>query len=284
MDASDPTTARPEEPTGRPAARPGTRSSNWAAEVFTDHVIGELGLAVAADGDRVLGRAEVVPELCVPGTDALRTSVILTWADVLAGTVTGNAMVPRIPLTLDIEVRVARPAGPGTVVTADAAPVRAGRSVVVSECWFRDEAGGEPLALAVATFVPAPDPTHVFPDGFPVPEGPGRPLAVPLAERLDCRVVEPGVAEMPRRRDALNAVGAIQGGLVAVALEEAAASLWPTPTPLESLTVRYLRPVTQGPARATATAAADVATVRLSDVGTGKLCLFATATPARADR
>lgn len=244
----------------------------------SDSVILELGLDVAADGDSMLGRAQVVPELCVPGTSSLRTSVVLTWADVLAGTMTGRAMEPRIPLTLDLEVQVMRPAQAGAVLAAEATVVRAGRSVVVSECWFRDE-GGDPVALAVATFVPAPDPAHVFPDGFPVPTITGRRLTVPLAERVGCRVVEPGVAEMPRRPDGLNAVGAIQGGLVSVALEEAATSLWPEPAPAGSMTVRYLRPVMHGPARAIATAADGVCTVRLSDAGTGKLCLLATCRP-----
>ena len=51
----------------------------------------------------------------------------------------------------------------------------------------------------------------VFPEGAR--------LSQPLAERLSCRVIEPGTVEMPRRLDALNAVGAIQGGAVATALD-----------------------------------------------------------------
>jgi acyl-coenzyme A thioesterase PaaI-like protein len=94
-------------------------------------------------------------------------------------------------------------------------------------------------------------------------------------------VLEPGIVEMPRRLDALNAVGAIQGGAVATALEEAAASLSPEPAHLESLTVRYLRPVMTGPARAVATAVGDLRTVRLTDTATGKLCALATARVAR---
>ena len=68
---------------------------------------------------------------------------------------------------------------------------------------------------------------------------------------------------MPRRPDGLNAVGAIQGGLAAVALEEAVTSLAPTPATSSSLVVRYLRPVMQGPAVAVAVAAGEVHTVRL---------------------
>ncbi len=255
---------------------PRTTAVDWDDEA---HVVAELGLEVRAEGDVLRGRATVVEELCVPGTAALRTSVVLTWADVLAGTAAGFAMEPRIPLTLDLEVQVVRAAPPGMVVEADTFVVRAGRSVVVSGCRFSDAAGSGPVAVAIASFVPAPDPTHVFPDGFPVPEVVGPALALPLAERLACRVVAPGVAEMPRRADALNAVGAMQGGLASLAMEEAVTSLLPAPTPLSSFTVRYLRPVMEGPARAVATAAGDVHTVELTDTATGKVCLYATARP-----
>jgi acyl-coenzyme A thioesterase PaaI-like protein len=244
---------------------------------FDRHVIVELGLEVATDGEVVLGRAPVVENLCVPGTDELRTSVVLTWADVLAGAVSGRAMEPRIPLTLDLEVQLVRPARPGEVVTAEARSVRAGRTVAISEAWFRDEASGEPVAVAVATFVPAPDPTHVFPDGFPMPDMAQRPLTTPLGDRLGCTVVAPGRVEMPRRDDALNAVGAMQGGLASLAIEDAVGSLQERPGALRSLTVRYLRPVMHGPALADAVQAGDAFTARLTDAGTGTLCLLATA-------
>ena len=241
------------------------------------HVVSEVGLHQALAGDDVVGRATVVEEMCVPRTDALRTSVVLTWADIVAGAVAGRAMEPRIPLTLDLEVQVARPARPGQVVAAEATLVRAGRTIVVTECWFRDADDGTPLAYALASFVPAPDPTAVFPDGFPITDLSTGRLAVPLAERVGCRVVEPGTVEMPRRPDGLNAVGAIQGGLAAVALEEAVTSTTGSPRHLSSLVVRYLRPVMQGPAIAVSAGAGEVHTVRLTDAAVGKLCLVATA-------
>ena len=82
---------------------------------------------------------------------------------------------------------------------------------------------------------------------------------------------------MPRRPNGLNAIGAIQGGLAAVAMEEAVTSLAAPPRTLSSLVVRYLRPVMQGPARAAASEAGGVHTVRLTDEATGKVCLIGTA-------
>ncbi|MCK9927475.1 hypothetical protein MXD62_09875, partial [Frankia sp. Mgl5] len=66
-----------------------------------------------------------------------------------------------------------------------------------------------------------------------LPEGPFR-LPVPLAERVGSVVVAPGTVEVPRRADGLNAGGAIQGGLVAFAAEEAATSSTQGPTALTS--------------------------------------------------
>jgi acyl-coenzyme A thioesterase PaaI-like protein len=242
------------------------------------YYVTQVAFSTLVEGEEIRGHGTVVPEACVPGTTALRTSVVTLWADVLAGAATGLAINPRIPLTLDLEVLVRRPFAPGSPVHAEARVVRAGRSVVVTEATFGDGTDPEPLAVAVATFVPSPDTSHVFDGGFPIPVFPeGARLSQPLAERLGCRVIEPGTVEMPRRLDALNAVGAIQGGAVATALEEAASSLSPQPAHLEALNVRYLRPVMTGPARAVATAVGDLRAVRLTDVATGKLCALATA-------
>ena len=246
------------------------------------HIIAELGLQTAVERGVVSGRAEVLPEACVPGTDELRTSVLATWADVVTGYAAGQAVEPRIPLTLDLEVQVIEPPRAGSVVVSEATVVKLGRTVVVCESPFRDEATGKLLAVAFVSFVPSPDPSHVFPGGtFPdQPRWDGR-LAVPLAERAGARVVEPGTAEVPHRPDGLNATGAIQGGLVALAAEESASSLSAEPVVLHMLNMRYLRPFSVGPARAVAEGTMDFAVVHLTDVGTGKLGAVATARATR---
>ena len=151
------------------------------------HVVAELALMITAEGDVIRGRSTVVPEACATGTDSLRTSVILTWADIIAGAVAGLAISPRIPLTLDLEVLVRKPFPVGSPVVAEASLVRAGRSVTVTEATFGDGSDPEPFAVVVATFVPSPDESHVFPDGFPLPGVPrGQPPLGPLrrARRL----------------------------------------------------------------------------------------------------
>lgn len=248
-------------------------------ETHTDepsHVVAELGLVVHDHRDPVRGDGVVVAEACVPGTDEVRTSVLTTWADVIAGGVAGVAIEPRIPLTLDLEVQVAEPPRVGQRVRAVGTLVRAGRSVVVTRCRFTEADSGALLAQAVSAFVPSPDPAAVFPDGFPLAQDWNRRLRIPLAERVGAMVTGPGVVEVPRRPDGLNAVGAMQGGVMAVAMEEAARSLGGGTGALASMNVRYLRPVMEGPARAVAVGDGPVAVVELTDAATGKLCGLAT--------
>ena len=249
------------------------------------HIIAELGLHTAFEGGAVAGRAEVVPEACVPGTDVLRTSVLATWADVVTGYAAGRAVEPRIPLTLDLEVQVIEPPRAGMVVVSKGTVVKLGRTVVVTETPFIDQATDTLLAVSFVTFVPSPNPADVF-EGGTFPENVmtvGR-LTEPLAARAGARVLEPGTVEMARRTDGLNATGAIQGGLVALTAEEAASSLADEPLLLHALQVRYLRPFSIGPARAEAEGTPELAVVRLTDLGTGKLGATATARGTRLAR
>jgi acyl-coenzyme A thioesterase PaaI-like protein len=241
------------------------------------HVITELGLRFENRGAVALGCGDVLPEACVPGTDVLRTSVIATWADIVTGAVAGHAISPRIPLTLDLEVQVVAPVRVGMAVLTKATSVRIGKRVVVTTAEFRDASSDELLAVAFASFMPATNPAAVFPYGFPRDIPIGR-LSMPLAERIGRVVVERGVVEVPHRPDGLNAVAAIQGGLLAFAAEEAAASLTHERVLTKALVLRYLRPFMVGPARAVASGdGTALSVVQVSDAGAGKLGLVATA-------
>jgi acyl-coenzyme A thioesterase PaaI-like protein len=240
-------------------------------------IITELGLDVVRAGEVVSARAQVLPETCTPSSPVLRTSVLATWADVIMGTAAGWAIGPRIPLTGDLEVQVLGSAHPGSTLVAEASTVKVGRTVTVCRSHFADAATGAPVAVSYASFIGSPDPTHSFPEGFPPYEPPEHWLQVPLAERLQRRILEPGIVEMPRLPDGLNATGAIQGGLVAFAAEEAALSCREGPSAAHALTVRYLRPFSVGPLRASARECNGLYEIDLTDTGTGKLGAVATA-------
>jgi acyl-coenzyme A thioesterase PaaI-like protein len=76
-------------------------------------------------------------------------------------------------------------------------------------------------------------------------------LEQPFADRAGCIRQEPGVARLVRSDDGLNSSNTINGGLIALVVEEAALSAAPGTT-LASLAMRYLRPARVGPLVATA--------------------------------
>jgi acyl dehydratase len=105
---------------------------------------------------------------------------------------------------------------------------------------------------------------------------------VPLAERAGCERRGPGVAVLPRTDDGRNSSKTLNGGLIALAVEEAVLSLTPGAT-LSSLAMRYLRPVRVGPAVATETMRAGVGQVEVRDTGSDdRLAVVATTRAQRA--
>src|SRR4051794_30659528 len=232
-------------------------------------IVSELGMSLEVGGDVVRGRAVVQQNACMPGTDVVRTSVVATWPGVVTGVIALHAINPRIPLTLDLEVQVREPAPAGAPIVAEAAALKVGRTILVCEARFWHEETGAPLADAVGSFIASPNPEHVFEDGLPSFAGSAGQLSHPFAERAACAVVEPGIAEVPHRPGNLNSSGGIQGGILALAAEEAAVSLADSRAPLASMNLRYLRPFTIGPARAVAEGGNGMAIVRLTDAGTG---------------
>jgi acyl-coenzyme A thioesterase PaaI-like protein len=243
-------------------------------------ILSELGLTTRVGEGAAEGSVTVVPEMCVTATRVLRTSVIATWADILTGAVAGMAMEPRIPLTLDLEVQLLQPIVDGRELRLEAEPVKIGRTVTLAQVAVRAASTGELLARSYVSFIASPNPDHVWPSGrFPELAHLGKRLAVPLAERIGSRIVEPGTAEVPYRGDGLNASGAIQGGIVCFGAEEAARSAAEAAgaqTVVEHLVLRYLRPFSIGPAVCVAELTGERAVVELTDAGSGKLGALAT--------
>ena len=138
---------------------------------------------------------------------------------------------------------------------------------------------GDPIAVGGGSFMVAPDPSLRLPstlslDGPP----PVQSLRVPLAQRAGCERREPGVAVLPRSDDGLNSSNTVNGGLIALAAEEAALSLAPGGATLSSLSLRYLRPVRVGPAVATAQTRSGLGQIEVRDAGNeNRLSVLATA-------
>ena len=174
-------------------------------------------------------------------------------------------VLARVPVTLELDVHVYEQApSHGTVHVAFA--------------WSRPAAAGgvrgrhhrrrrHLVAIGAASFMAAPDhasscrPTS----RWTRPTTSRGLLRLPFAERAGCRRGA-GVAVLPRSDDGLNASGTVNGGLIALVVEEAALSLTPGAT-LSSMALRYLRPVRTGPAVATADVRAGLGRVEVRDAG-----------------
>ena len=96
------------------------------------HVLTELGFTIRRAGEELQGTASVTPQMHVPGTAHLRTSILATWADTLAGLLVAHVMAPRVPVTLELDVHLYRPAPGAGWLRGFGRTVKAGRSVFVS--------------------------------------------------------------------------------------------------------------------------------------------------------
>jgi acyl-coenzyme A thioesterase PaaI-like protein len=240
------------------------------------HVLTELGFRTTLIGDEMHGTGSVTPQMHVPGTAHLRTSILATWADNLAGLLAVGVLAPRVPVTLELDVHLYRPAPGDGLVLGVGRAVKAGRSVFVASVEFTSGAG-EPVAVGAGSFMAAPDPAvtmHAQLSADPPPDGR---LTMPFAERAGCERQRPGVAVLHRSEDGLNSSNTVNGGLIALAAEEAVLSLAPGAT-LCSLGLRYLQAVRAGPVVATARVRDGLGQVDLRDAGNGgRLSVMATA-------
>lgn len=243
------------------------------------HIMRDLGFGVALSGDEMHGSAQVVPQMWVPGTDALRTSILAAWADVVAGHIAIGLFDPGVPVTLDLDIHLHRPPVGCDEIRMVARVQKSGRSVSVLSIDVAD-GEGDALGFAHATFMAAPNPSLRMPtvitdEGLLRPHPPR--LEVPFAERAGSERLRAGVASIPLRPDGLNASGTLNGGLLALVVEEAALSAAPTGATLSSLSMRYAQPVRVGPAVADADVHEGLGNVVVRDEGRdNRLAVIAT--------
>ncbi len=241
------------------------------------HILSELGFGVRSTGEGLEGSASIIPEMHVPGTNHLRTSVLAVWADMVTGLLAAKHMVDRVPVTLELDLHLYRPAPSCGVVRATGRSVKKGRTVFVASVDFADD-DGDIFAFGSASFMAVHDPAMRLPDSlsFDLPP-PRQSLSVPLADRANCRRVEPGMVVLERSEDGLNAANTMNGGLIALAAEEAAVSLSPGHT-LSVLDVRFLQPVRHGPVIARAHTRKGLCQIEVHDQGShDRLAAIATA-------
>ena len=241
------------------------------------HILSEVGWNVRQVGEEMHGEAQAIAPLLVPELPHVRVSMLAAWADQLLGLLAVRIMAPRVPTTLELDVHLYR-AAPGTgAIRGRGRLLKAGRSVLTSVVEFSD-ARGEVFAEGAGSFMLAGDPDVRLPHAISLDLPPrAASIAEPIAQRAGCERRGPGVAVLPRREDGLNSSNTVNGGLLAVVVEEALLSLAPHTT-LSSLGLRYLRPVRTGPAVARARLRHGLGMVELFDEGNeNRLAVTATA-------
>jgi uncharacterized protein (TIGR00369 family) len=246
------------------------------------HILTELRFSVQrelAETGRLTGEADLTAFMHVPGTSQLRTSILVIWADTLGGILSLPVLRPRVPVTLELDVHLYRPAPGAGRLRAVCRTVKAGRAVHVVESEFMDETGTV-FAFSTGSFMASPDVSLTAPSAGTamrlLPTAPA--LSVPLGERAGVSRVAAGIAELPMTEEGINSSNTLNGGLIAMACEEAVLSRVPAGTTLQSLAVRYLSPVRTGPAVATAEGSNGLYRVQLRDDGAaGRLATLATA-------
>jgi acyl-coenzyme A thioesterase PaaI-like protein len=241
------------------------------------HLFRDLGLSIETVGDEMRGTADIVPNLCVPGTESLRISVVATWTDIVLGYLVARAL-SRVPVTLELDVHLyAEIRGPETVSSV-ARVVKAGQSQVVCAIDFMGEAGN-PLGFGQGVLMPTSDARLPKASGRFAARRSSEPpstLLEPLASRVGCERTGRGVASLPCDPYVLNPAKALHGGITALVVEEAVVSADATDHTLASMTLRYLRPIRTGPAVATAELRAGLGAVAVHDAATEALAVLAT--------
>lgn len=247
------------------------------------HVLGDLGIVVSEDGDALRSTMELSKYMAFPGTTSLRASVIATWADALLGLVAIRHIAPGLAVTLELEVDLFRAVEPIGTLEARGFVVKAGRAAIVTGARMVD-AAGTPVGICNATFMASPDPRMTMPEGswaldrFSSRRGV---LKESFAKAAGCVRGEAGSASLPNAPHVANSGKTLNGGFLALVVEEAVLSANSDATP-SSMSLRFLRPVRQGPAVARAEIHGDVGVVELRDAGTDVLAATATTRSIRA--
>jgi acyl-coenzyme A thioesterase PaaI-like protein len=221
-----------------------------------DQVLSALGLEIDwVDEDTMLGRAVVGPELLSRGSGPCGVGALVPIVDLLAGVRATPLAEGDWLATSDVWLHEIAPLdrGPITVTTE---LLRAGRRTIIS----RHEvcADGRPVVASTVEFTRIRREASAHqtvqtrtPSGW-TRIGSGDLLDRRLEEACGFERIEPGtgVVELPRSPFVANSTGTLQGGVVALLADVAAADAVGPGARTVDLQYRFLAPTGDGPARA----------------------------------
>lgn len=250
---------------------------NELAREKSRSVISELGMTIRPDGDELVSHATIFDGMKLPGTDILRLSVVAAWADTVLGVQAMKSIVPSVPATVELDVHLIRPISGKERIVMRSRAIKIGRTISEYVVDFNDESGAA-LGHGHGLFMATPNPQYSLPPGDWVFKGfaaPSPGLTLPLAERIGCERTAAGVATLPWAKEIQNATKAINGGLLAVPIEEAALSAAVPGQSLSSMTISYQRSIRTGPAIARARISECLGRVDVTDASNDALAAFA---------
>jgi acyl-coenzyme A thioesterase PaaI-like protein len=229
-----------------------------------------------------IGRALVDEQLCIPGTDRIRSSVMACWTDIVGGSEANRLAGGRVALTADLTIRLLAPPVADAVVISSRV-LKAGRSTIFCEACLTNERGVT-FAVSHMTFQTSPRTEDVIAgDGLPGLSRPAEPVApsypVPFFDFLGLRHAGDAVVELDRRPAVMNPAATLQGGALAALIEAAAEDVC---GPVGEMEIHYLSAVRVGPGRAVAgrLGGDGFTRVEVSDPGNhGRLATLALAWP-----
>lgn len=189
------------------------------------HVLRHLRLTVdASDDDHSVGTMPNLDDMADAG-GALRLGPLAMLTDFTAGLLSARAVRPDWTVTYDLELHLLGETTPGGLVTTHSSVVRSGRNNVISESMVTGDDGSD-IARAAITFTrlqrrddtPRSDNLQWQLDLAEEQEAPRVPLDDFLGFVPD---IPAGTVTFGHHAVLHNSLGAIQGGVIAMAVERA---------------------------------------------------------------
>jgi acyl-coenzyme A thioesterase PaaI-like protein len=221
-------------------------------------VLSALGIEVRwSDADTMAARSVADPSLLGRSGRPCGVGALVPIVDLVAGARVSELAGGDWLATSDVWLHERSPIEEGPI-EIDTRVLRAGKRTIVSA--HEVTAGGRPALLATVEFtrIRREASAHTTTEARVAKGwtrlGSGPLLTAPLEEACGLRVVDPanGVVELGRSPFVANSTGTLQGGVVALLADVAAAALVGPGTRTVDLQYRFLAPTGDGPARTAA--------------------------------
>ncbi len=202
------------------------------------------------DDDRLAtGVVELQDALKAPSARRPRLSILAAIADAMMGITVCFNVTPDIPSTVDLSISLlGETAAP--VLAMESEVLKVGRSISMGEMRFRETSEGPLIARGFMSFAATRNPQAILPELHRQTVNTGS-IDESFFDYVGLRVHADGAATIDLTSFVTNAAFSLQGGIVTLLGEVAVEEL--SGRDVIDLDVRFLRAVSVGPARATAT-------------------------------